>query len=82
MTAKKYVIGIDYGTDSARAIIINAMNGDEVSSSVKAFPRWTAGKFCDPTKDQYRQHPLDYIEAMEFTVKDALEKAGTEVAIK
>lgn len=80
MTAKKYVIGIDYGTDSARAIIINAMNGDEISSSVKAFPRWTAGKFCDPTKDQYRQHPLDYIETMEFTVKDALEKAGTEVA--
>jgi L-ribulokinase len=79
MSAKKYVIGIDYGTDSVRTIIVNALNGDEVASSVKAYPRWAAGKFCDPSKDQYRQHPLDYIEAMEFSVKVALEKAGPEV---
>jgi len=77
---KKYVIGIDYGTDSARAVIINALNGDEVASSVKAYPRWAAGKFCDTAKDQYRQHPLDYIESMELAVKDALTKAGAEVA--
>ena len=80
MTMKKYVIGIDYGTDSARAVIVNALNGDEVSSSVKAYPRWANGKFCDPSKDQYRQHPLDYIDAMEYSVKDALAKAGAEVA--
>ena len=80
MTAKKYVIGIDYGTDSARAVIVNALNGDEVASSVKAYPRWAAGKFCDPSKDQYRQHPLDYIEAMEESVKKALTMAGAEVA--
>lgn len=77
---KKYVIGIDYGTDSARAVIINALNGDEVSSSVKQYSRWAKGEFCDPARDQYRQHPLDYIEAMEHSVKDALSKAGAEVA--
>jgi len=77
---KKYVIGIDYGTDSARAVIVNALNGDEVASSVIVYPRWAAGKFCNPAKDQYRQHPLDYIEAMELSVKDALSKAGAEVA--
>jgi len=76
---KKYVIGIDYGTDSARAVIINALNGDEVASSVKQYSRWAKGEFCDPAKDQYRQHPLDYIEAMEHSVKDALSKAGSEV---
>jgi len=80
MTTKKYVIGIDFGTDSVRAIIVNALNGDEVASSVKTYPRWAAGKFCDPAKDQYRQHPLDYVEAMELSVRIALEKAGTEVA--
>ena len=80
MTTKKFVIGIDYGTDSVRAVIINALNGDEVASTVKAYPRWAAGKFCDPAKDQYRQHPLDYVEAMEFSVKEALKFAGPEVA--
>jgi L-ribulokinase len=79
MTTKKYVIGIDYGTDSVRAIIVNAENGAEMASSVKAYPRWAAGKFCDPSKDQYRQHPLDYVEAMEYAVKEALVKAGTDV---
>ena len=79
MTTKKYVIGIDYGTDSVRAVIVNALNGTEMASSVKVYPRWATGKFCDPSKDQYRQHPLDYIEAMEYSVKDALAKAGAEV---
>ena len=79
MNTKKYVIGIDYGTDSVRALIVNALNGDEVTSSVKAYPRWATGKFCEPVKDQYRQHPLDYIEALEYAVKEALAKAGAEV---
>ena len=82
MIENRYIIGIDYGTDSARALIVNALNGDEVATSVKAYPRWSAGKYCDPGKDQYRQHPLDYIEAMESSVKDALLKAGAEVARK
>ena len=80
MSTKKYVIGIDYGTDSVRAVIVNAANGDEVAATVKAYPRWASGKFCDSSKDQYRQHPLDYIESMEFTVTEALKIAGPEVA--
>ena len=79
MTTKKYVIGIDYGTDSVRAVIVNALNGDEMAAAVKAYPRWATGKFCDPAKDQYRQHPLDYIESMEYAVKEAIVKAGAEV---
>ena len=80
MTKKNFVIGIDYGTDSVRVIIVNAMNGDEVASTVKAYPRWATGKFCDSSKDQYRQHPLDYIEAMEYSVKEALAIAGAEIS--
>lgn len=80
MSEEKYVIGIDYGTDSARAVIINTRNGDESASVVKHYPRWVAGKYCDPAKDQYRQHPLDYIEALEYTVKEALSMAGPNVA--
>jgi len=76
----KYVIGIDYGTDSARAIIVNAQNGDELASSVMDYPRWKQGKYCDPSKNQYRQHPLDYVEVMEFTIKNALSKCDSSVA--
>ena len=82
MTTKNYVIGIDYGTDSVRTIIVDAFNGEEMASAVKAYPRWATGKFCDPAKDQYRQHPLDYIEAMEYSVKEALSIAGKEVTNK
>lgn len=77
---KNYVVGIDFGTDSVRTIIVNALNGDEIASAVKAYPRWAAGKFCDPLKDQYRQHPLDYIESMEYSVKEALRKSGDAIS--
>ena len=75
----KYVIGLDYGSDSARAVIVNAETGEEMASSVKYYPRWMEGKYCVPTANQYRQHPQDYVDALEYTVKDALSKcpAGT-----
>lgn len=75
----KYVIGLDYGSDSARAVIIEAETGKEMASSVKYYPRWMAGKYCDPAINQYRQHPLDYVEVMEFIIRDSLSKcpAGT-----
>ncbi len=76
---KKYVIGLDYGSDSARAVILDAENGSEIASAVKHYPRWSKGLYCDPVKNQYRQHPSDYIEVLEFTVREALSKspAGT-----
>lgn len=75
----KYVIGLDYGSDSARAVVVNAETGEELASSVKYYPRWMEGKYCIPTANQYRQHPQDYIDVLEYTVKDALSKcpAGT-----
>ena len=75
----KYVIGLDYGSDSARAVVVNAETGEEMASSVKYYPRWMEGKYCVPTANQYRQHPQDYIDVLEYTVKDALSKcpAGT-----
>jgi len=75
----KYVIGLDYGSDSARAVIVNAETGEEMASSVKYYPRWMEGKYCIPKANQYRQHPQDYVDALEYTVKDALSKcpAGT-----
>lgn len=76
----RYVIGIDYGTDSVRTLIVDASNGKEVASDVFHYPRWKAGKYCNPSLNQFRQHALDYIEGLETTVKNALAKCPKEVA--
>ncbi|MDR1672988.1 MAG: ribulokinase [Bacteroidales bacterium] len=77
---EKYVIGLDYGTDSCRAVITDVATGSEVASSVQHYPRWAEGKYCDPQRNQYRQHPLDYTETLEASVRDALAKAPAGVA--
>lgn len=76
----KYVIGLDYGSDSCRAVVINANTGAEMASAVKYYPRWMEGKYCVPSANQYRQHPLDYIEGLEYTIKTALAKCPVGTA--
>ncbi|QNF35461.1 ribulokinase [Adhaeribacter swui] len=80
MEKEAYVIGIDYGTDSVRSVVVNALNGQEVAAVVYQYPRWQQGLYCIPTENQFRQHPLDYIEGLEHTVKACLAQAGPEVA--
>ena len=80
MTSSAFVIGVDYGTDSVRSVILNAINGDEVASSVFYYPRWRNGLYCEPQQNQFRQHPLDYIEGLESTIKDCIKKAGGNIA--
>ena len=77
-----YVIGVDYGTDSVRSILVNAADGEEVASSVFYYPRWKQKKYCDASINQFRQHPLDYVEGLETTIKDCLKKAGDDVSRK
>jgi L-ribulokinase len=80
MTADSFVIGVDYGTDSVRSVIVDTSNGNEISASVFYYPRWRDGLFCVPSVNQFRQHPLDYIEGLEATIKECIQKAGTAVA--
>jgi len=80
MTKDQFVIGVDYGSDSVRSVLINATNGDEIASSVFNYPRWSDGLYCNAAENQFRQHPLDYIEGLEFTIKDCLAKAGGTAA--
>lgn len=75
----RYVIGVDYGSDSVRAVVVNALSGEEIATSIKKYSRWSKGLYCNPLKNQYRQHPLDYIEGLEWTVKDALKQCDSLV---
>jgi L-ribulokinase len=75
MTHHDYVIGIDFGTDSIRTLIVDARNGEETATSVHTFRRWKEGKYCDPAKNRFRQHPEDHIESLELTVREALKQA-------
>lgn len=74
-----FVIGIDFGTDSVRSLIVNASNGEEIAAAVHYYPRWRDGLYCNASEHQFRQHPLDYVESLEITVKECLQKAGDSV---
>ncbi|HEX7847531.1 MAG TPA: ribulokinase [Chitinophagaceae bacterium] len=80
MENDQYVIGVDYGTDSVRSIIVNTSNGEEIASSVFYYPRWKEGLYCDASANQFRQHPLDHVEGLEYSIKDCVHKAGDPVA--
>ncbi|GEO03129.1 ribulokinase [Adhaeribacter aerolatus] len=80
MEKDTFVIGVDYGSDSVRSVLVNARNGEEVASAVFNYPRWEAGAYCVPAENQFRQHPLDYIEGLEYTIKQCLQKAGGNIA--
>lgn len=75
-----YVIGADFGTDSVRAVIMDTANGQEIASSIAYYPRWKAGLYCNAAQNQYRQHPLDYLECLEKTVRDCVAQAGPAAA--
>ena len=62
---EKLVIGIDYGTDSCRAVVLNTASGKELATAVSSYPRWKKGLYCDPFSNRYRQHPQDYIDSLE-----------------
>ena len=77
--SKKYVIGIDYGTDSVRSVVVDSTNGQIAGSSVFEYPRWKKGLYCDSSLNQFRQHPLDYIEGLEHSVRNSLYGLDNEI---
>lgn len=79
MPQNNYCIGVDYGTDSVRCIIVDTGNGQEMASSVFYYTRWQNGLYCNPSLNQFRQHPRDYVEGLEYIIKNSLEKADPSV---
>ena len=73
---KKYVIGLDYGSDSVRAVLIDTETGQEIASKVHWYQRWKENKYCNASINQFRQHPLDHIEGLEDVIKSVVIQSG------
>ena len=79
--AKKYAIGVDYGTESGRALLVDLSNGDEVATHVTPYPHNVidenlpgSGRKLEP--DWALQHPADYIEVLRRSVPAVIKEAG------
>jgi len=77
--ANQYTIGLDYGTNSVRALIVNVANGAEVAAAVWVYRHGTQGVVLSRDPNLARQHPADYLEGAETTIKQALAMAKKNV---
>jgi L-ribulokinase len=74
----KYAIGLDFGTNSCRSLIVDIENGNELSSHVFNYPSGESGVILNPRDPNLaRQNPGDYLQGIEVTIKEAIKKAGT-----
>ena len=76
MDNDQFVIGLDFGTDSVRAVLVKARDGMVVEEQVHWYQRWKQGLYCEPSKNQFRQHPLDHLQGMEETIKAIIHNSG------
>ncbi|HEX7578248.1 MAG TPA: ribulokinase [Verrucomicrobiae bacterium] len=75
----KYTIGLDYGTNSVRCLIVNVTNGAEVGTAVWTYAHGTQGVILSHDPNLARQHPADYVAGAEITIKQALAAAKKSV---
>ncbi|MHB8898865.1 MAG: ribulokinase [Thermoguttaceae bacterium] len=75
--SRRFAIGVDYGTNSVRALVVDVANGEEVASHVLNYPSGEAGILLDPKDPNLaRQNPADYIEGFYKSVKGAVRGAA------
>ncbi|MDO6603963.1 ribulokinase [Arenibacter palladensis] len=79
MQNQKYTLGVDYGTDSVRTMVIDTSNGKIMGQAVATYERWGQGKYCQPETNLFRQHPLDYIESLKKAVKETIAQLSQEI---
>lgn len=67
-----FAIGLDFGTDNVRAVVVRVEDGEEVSHGVSNYRRWAEQKYCDSARQMFRHHPADYLESLTEAVHQAL----------
>lgn len=71
-----YTIGLDYGTNSVRCVIVDVTNGNESATAVYEYPTGQAGIILDSSDHNVaRQNPADYIKGLQTTIKAAMADA-------
>jgi L-ribulokinase len=75
----RYTLGLDYGTNSVRALIVDVANGREIATSVWNYQEGVAGVILGRDPNLARQHPADYVRGAETTIRGALKAAKRAV---
>ena len=76
MPERFYSIGVDYGTNSVRAVVVDTADGRVVGTKVFDYPSGEQGVLLDPKQPHLaRQNPADYVEGLRVAVVDALKAA-------
>jgi L-ribulokinase len=79
MATHYYTIGLDFGTNSARVLIVDVADGRELANYIWNYRRGDAGIILRADHpDLARQHPADYVAALENGIRVALEHAATD----
>ncbi len=72
-----YALGLDFGTNSVRALLVDAGSGEEIAAFVWTYEHGDEGILTDPRDpDLARQHPADYVRGVEIVVRGVLEEAS------
>lgn len=69
-------IGLDFGSDSVRALAVRCADGAELATHVVPFRRWALGQYSDPVRQQFRHHPQDYIDAFTAATREVVRQLG------
>jgi L-ribulokinase len=76
---RQYTIGLDYGTNSVRALVVNTADGREVGTAVWDYEHGERGVILSRDPNLARQHPADYLKGAEIAMTQALAEAGERV---
>jgi L-ribulokinase len=76
---RQYTIGLDYGTNSVRALVVNTADGREVGTAVWDYEHGEQGVILSRDPNLARQHPADYLKGAEIAMTQALAEAGERV---
>ena len=75
--SEQFAVGVDYGTNSVRALVVNIATGEEIATHVYDYPSGEAGILLDPRDPNLaRQSPADYIEGFLVAVRSAVQQAS------
>ncbi len=75
---RNLVAGADFGSDSVRIIVLDAVTGERFAKAVCNYPRWQKKLYCDAAKNQFRQHPQDYIESFVKCMNSVMDQLGAD----